>query len=61
MLKLLNLIKHCSSCLVLLFLLGMSIVSNTMVLSISFMVLFVASSVVVYVLNQSVCETDPSH
>ena len=58
MLKLLNFLKHCTSCVVLLFLLSMSIISETAVLSISFIVLFIASLVVVYIFNEPSFKTN---
>jgi len=52
MFKLINIVKHCTSCIVLFFLLAMSFVSSTLVLSLSFMILFVATLIMVVIFNQ---------
>jgi len=56
MFKLINIMKHCTSCIVLLFLLTMSFISSTTVLSLSFIVLFAATLIMVIIFNQSLEE-----
>ena len=54
MFKLIDILKHCASCMVLLFLLAMSFISNTVVLSVSFIVLFIATLTMIYIFNQPI-------